>query len=135
MGTVLLELENSSSDLKNDLKDFFLDSVKEVEATIQKGKTKAVYLVFVPYVCLKNLQKVQKKILLDVEKKLNVKVLFIAKRTIQSKWVKSHRSQMRPRNRTLTAVHDGILEDMVLPGTIIGRRIRCRVDGSRFFKM
>lgn len=121
--------------MKNDLKDFFLDSVKEIEVTLQKGKTKNIYLVFVPYVCLRLLQKVQKKILLDVEKRLKVQVLFIAKRNIQSKWVKTHKSQMRPRNRTLTAVHDGILEDMVLPGTIIARRIRCRVDGSRFYKM
>ena len=135
MGTILLDLENSSSDLKTDLKDFFLDSVKEVEVVLQKGKTKNIYLVFVPYLCLKLLQKVHKKIALDIEKKLKTQVLFIAKRTIQSKWVKTHKSQMRPRNRTLTAVHEGILEDLILPGTIIAKRVRCRVDGSKFYKM
>ena len=42
---------------------------------------------------------------------------------------------MRPRNRTLTAVHEAILDDLVLPGVIIGKRIRCRIDGSKFFKI
>ena len=135
VGTILLDLENSSSELKTDLKDFYLDSVKEVEVTLSKGKTKNIYLVFVPFVCLKLLQKVHKKIVLDVEKKLKATVLFIAKRNIQSKWVKTHKSQMRPRSRTLTSVHEGILEDLVLPGVIIAKRVRCRVDGSKFYKI
>jgi len=135
VGVIIQELENSSSDLKTDLKDFYLDSVKEVEVVLSKGKTKNIYLIFVPFICLKLLQKVQKKILLDVEKKLKTQVLFIAKRNIQSKWVKTHKSQMRPRNRTLTAVHEGILEDLVMPGVITAKRIRCRIDGSRFYKM
>ena len=130
-----MDLENSSSELKTDLKDFYLDSVKEVEVTLSKGKTKNIYLVFVPFVCLKLLQKVHKKIVLDVEKKLKATVLFIAKRNIQSKWVKTHKSQMRPRSRTLTSVHEGILEDLVLPGVIIAKRVRCRVDGSKFYKI
>jgi len=135
VGTILLDLENSSSELKTDLKEFNLDSVKEVEVTLSKGKTKTIYLIFVPFVCLKLLQKVHKKIILDVEKKLKTSVLFIAKRNIQSKWVKTHKSQMKPRSRTLTAVHEGILDDLVLPGTIIAKRIRCRIDGSKFYKV
>jgi hypothetical protein len=31
--TVLLDLENSSSEFKKDLKNFYLDNVKEVEVT------------------------------------------------------------------------------------------------------
>jgi small subunit ribosomal protein S7e len=117
------------------LKDLLLDSVKEKEVILSKGKTKTVYLVYVPFVCLRALQSVQRKIIAEIEKKLKNTVLFLAKRTIQSKWVKPHKSQIRPRNRTLTAVHEAILDDLVLPGTIIGKRIRCRVDGSRFYKM
>lgn len=136
VGLVLLELENSSSEFKADLKDLFLDSVKEKEVTLSKSKTKTVYLVYVPFVCLRALQKVHRKIVAEVEKKLkNASVFFLAKRSIQSKWVKTHKSQIRPRNRTLTAVHEAILDDLVLPGTIIGKRIRCRVDGSKFYKM
>jgi len=61
--------------------------------------------------------------------------LIVLKRTIQSKWIKANRTQKRPRNRTLTAVYDAILEDLVLPANIIGKRIRHRLDGTRFIKV
>ncbi|KAL5668668.1 hypothetical protein ACJX0J_020889, partial [Zea mays] len=36
-----------------------------------------------------------------------------------------------PRSRTLTPVHDGILEDVVFPVEIMGKRIRYRLDGAK----
>jgi len=43
--------------------------------------------------------------------------------------------QKRPRSRTLVAVHEEILNDMVYPAEIVGKRIRIRLDGSRLFKI
>ena len=43
--------------------------------------------------------------------------------------------QKRPRSRTLTNVHDQILEDLVQPGEIIGKRTRVAVDGSKLLKV
>ncbi len=38
-------------------------------------------------------------------------------------------------SRTLTAVHDAILHDLVYPAEITGKRIRIKLDGSRLFKV
>lgn len=44
-------------------------------------------------------------------------------------------SVIRPRTRTLTAVHDGMLEDVVYPAEIVGKRVRYRLDGSKIIKV
>merc|ERR1712122_204726 len=43
--------------------------------------------------------------------------------------------QKRPRSRTLLAVHNSILDDLVYPAEIVGKRIKIRLDGSRLFKV
>jgi small subunit ribosomal protein S7e len=48
---------------------------------------------------------------------------------------RSNAKQPRPRSRTLTAVHDAILDDMVYPTEIVGKRLRQKVDGTKTLKV
>jgi small subunit ribosomal protein S7e len=38
-------------------------------------------------------------------------------------------------SRTLTSVYDAILEDLVFPAEIVGKRIRVKLDGSQLTKV
>lgn len=77
----------------------------------------------------------------ELEKKFSDRhVLFVASRRILPRPKRSNRSrtsqtQKRPRSRTLTAVHDAILTDLVYPVEIVGKRLRTREDGSKVLKV
>jgi small subunit ribosomal protein S7e len=108
---------------------------KVVEIPAGEKKEKKSLIVFVPYHHNKALQANYKKLAIELEKRLKTVVLFVSTRTIESRWIKFRKSQKRPDSRTLSAVYDAILDDLVLPGTIIGKNTRVRLDGSRFTKI
>lgn len=128
------DLETSGSELKPDLQELFITSAREIDLP---GSKKAV-VIFVPFRLLTKYHKIQTRLVRELEKKFSGKpVIIIAQRRILPRERKGRRlqSQKRPRSRTLTAVHDNILEDMVWPTEIVGKRIRYRVDGSRLLKV
>jgi small subunit ribosomal protein S7e len=77
----------------------------------------------------------------ELEKKFSDRhVLILASRRILPRPKRSNRSrtsqtQKRPRSRTLTAVHDAILSDLVFPVEIVGKRLRTKEDGSKVLKV
>ncbi|GAB6028927.1 40S ribosomal protein [Chamberlinius hualienensis] len=129
----LLDLE-LNSDLKAQLRELHLTGARELEV----GGKKAI-IIFVPVPQLRSYQKVQMRLVRELEKKFSGKhVVFIAQRRILPKptrKMKVKSKQKRPRSRTLTSVHDAILEDLVFPAEIVGKRIRIRLDGSRLVKV
>lgn len=72
----------------------------------------------------------------ELEKKFSDRhVVFVGQRRILGKPSRKNRNQQpRPYSRTLTAVHEGILEDLVFPSEITGKRTRVATDGSRLIK-
>lgn len=128
-----VELEVTSKDLSGDLRDLFITSVKEIECSANK---KAV-VIFVPYRLHKRFQKIQSRLIRELEKKFSGKhVCFVAQRTILSPQYQRQRpGQVRPRSRTLTSVHNNILEDIVYPTQIVGKRIRVRTDTTKLLKV
>ncbi len=64
--------------------------------------------------------------------------MIIAQRTILPKTANRKAVQkgaVRARSRTLTAVQDAILEDIVYPTEIVGKRIRYKTDGTKTLKV
>merc|ERR1711953_467077 len=106
----LLELE-MNSDLKQQLRELHVTAAKEVDV----GSGKRAIVIFVPVPQLKAYQKIQTRLVRELEKKFNGRhVVFIAQRRILPKPTKKSRNkqkQKRPRNRTLTSVHSAILDD------------------------
>jgi len=129
----LLDLE-MNSELKPHLRELQISGAKEIECVGKKA-----IVIYVPPPQLKAFQKLQTRIVRELEKKFSGKhVVFIAKRTILAKptrKLKSKNKQKRPRSRTLTAVHDAMLGDLVYPAEIVGKRTRIRLDGSRLIKV
>merc|ERR1719512_713745 len=81
-------------------------------------------------------KKIHARLIRELEKKFNKKhVIFVAQRTILDKNFKRKGLQDRPRSRTLTAVHESILEDLVGPTEIHGKRMRISVDGTKLMKV
>ncbi|XP_031474381.1 40S ribosomal protein S7 [Nymphaea colorata] len=127
----LFDLENTNQELKSDLKDLFINSAVQVDISSNR---KAV-VVHVPYRLRKAFRKIHVRLVRELEKKFSGKdVILIATRRILRP-PKKGSAVARPRSRTLTAVHEAILEDVVYPAEIVGKRIRYRLDGSKIMKV
>lgn len=87
----------------------------------------------------KAFQKIQTRLVRELEKKFSGKhVVFVGERKILPKPTRNTRNplkQKRPRSRTLTAVYDAILEDLVFPAEIVGKRVRVKLDGTQLVKV
>merc|ERR1712189_98857 len=133
IGEALLDLE-VNSDLKTQLRELYITGAKELDV----GDKKKCLIIFVPVPLLKQFQKIQVRLVRELEKKFSGKhVVIVAQRRILPKESKNSRNQkqLRPRNRTLTAVHESILEDLCFPAEIVGKRTRVKLDGSRLMKV
>ncbi|KAA8913042.1 ribosomal protein S7e [Sphaerosporella brunnea] len=129
----LFDLESSVSDLKSTLRPLQFASAKEIEV----GQGKKAIVIFVPVPLLQGFHKVQQRLTRELEKKFSDRhVVFVAQRRILPKPGRRSRvQQKRPRSRTLTAVHDAILSDLVYPTEIVGKRIRTKEDGHKIIKI
>ena len=120
----LTAFENSNKDIQKDLRMVYINSVEEVVYEDNDGSEKKYILIKIPYRSLQFYKKVQNQMIDHLENKFKWPVVVVTNRTIDSKRKISHASQKRPRSRTLKAVHQAILNDVVVPSSIVGRRAR-----------
>ncbi|TQS37510.1 hypothetical protein Golomagni_02012 [Golovinomyces magnicellulatus] len=108
---------------------------------IEINHGKKAIVIFVPVPSLQGFHRVQQRLTRELEKKFSERhVIILASRRILPRPKRSNRSrtsltQKRPRSRTLTAVHDAILNDLVYPVEIVGKRLRTKEDGSKVLKV
>merc|ERR1711920_587981 len=109
VATALYELETNVPDMRGALRPLQFMSAREIEV----GHGKKAIAIFVPVPLLGGWHRSQQRT------------------------TRSHTTlkQKRPRSRTLTAVHDAILTDLVYPVEIVGKRVRTREDGSKILKV
>jgi small subunit ribosomal protein S7e len=130
----LMNLEMTSTELKAPLRNVYITAAKEVDC----GNGRKAIVLYVPYKLLKSVNKVHQKLVRELEKKFSGRiVLIIGQRTILGKAYNRDQktSGPRPRSRTLTSVQDAILDDVVYPTEITGKRTRVKTDGKRIIKV
>jgi small subunit ribosomal protein S7e len=124
----------TSTDLKASLRDLYITAAKEVDL----GSSRKAILLYVPFKLRKMFNKIHVRLVRELEKKFSGRhVLIVAQRNILGKaYARDQKTKgPRPRSRTLTAVHEAILDDIVYPTEIVGKRTRCKVDGKRILKV
>ena len=124
----------SAVDIKSDLRDLYITAASQVK--VPGGKDSIV--IWVPFRLLQSYHKIQQRLVRELEKKFSGEhVVLVAQRTILGKsFSRSTKTNgPRPRSRTLTAVHDAILDDLVYPTEIVGKRTTCKVDGTKELKV
>jgi len=154
----LFDLENTNQELKSELKDLYINQAVYVLCFLAwkdfhygsltelspfsilcsqmdiSGNRKAV-VIYVPFRLRKAFRKIHLRLVRELEKKFSGKdVIFVATRRIMRPPKKGSAVQ-RPRNRTLTSVHEAMLEDVAYPAEIVGKRTRYRLDGTKIMKV
>merc|ERR1712110_1357374 len=120
------------SDIKSEVRDIYISGAKEMDV----GRNNKAVVVHFPFRVWKSVQKIQGRLVRELEKKFSKKhLVFIANRTILDKNFRRKGLKVRPRSRTLTSVHESIMEDIVGPTEIVGKRTRIGVDGSKLMKI
>jgi small subunit ribosomal protein S7e len=124
----------TSTELKASLRDLYITAAKEVDC----GAGRKAIVLYVPFKLLKSFNKIQTRLVRELEKKFSGRhVLIVGQRTILGKSFKRNQKTTGPlpRSRTLTAVQDAILDDIVYPTEIVGKRTRVKTDGKRIMKV
>eukprot|EP01065_Artemidia_motanka_P037851 TRINITY_DN46757_c0_g1_i1.p2 TRINITY_DN46757_c0_g1~~TRINITY_DN46757_c0_g1_i1.p2 ORF type:complete len:198 (+),score=84.43 TRINITY_DN46757_c0_g1_i1:73-666(+) len=126
---MLFDLEVNNRSMKSTLSTLHINSAK----TLEVSATKSACVISYPLRFIRKVHKIQKPLVQELEKKMTGKqVLLVASRKIARKSAGSKKVQ---RSRTMTAVHEAYLGDIVYPSDVCGRRVRQRVDGSKHLKV
>eukprot|EP01066_Platyproteum_vivax_P012925 Platyproteum_vivax@DN5878_c0_g1_i3.p1 len=132
---VLFEMEAAqTNELKQDLKGIYVTSAKKV--AVIDGHTEEAIIIFVPFKYWVNVKRIHGRLIRELEKKFSkTHIVLICQRQILPKDFRKYGHKCRSRTRTLTHVHENMLEDIVAPTEIVGKRLRVKTDSSQILKV
>jgi small subunit ribosomal protein S7e len=125
----LQDSQVSNDTIKTELRALHIVGAREIP--LEDGSS--AILVLVPFPQLSEYRKIQKILVDELEKKFSKHVVVVAQRTMLSPHCNRSNKHFgpRPRSRTLKNVQEAVLDDIVFPAEITGKRIRFKLDGSR----
>ena len=129
---VFARLQENDPNLRKELEDIKIENASEVAV----GVDKRCYLLQVNTSSNKSLQNAHGDIVKKLEEHFSTPVMIVPfrKRT-NGQIFKRFRGTKVPRDKTLTAVFDSYLEDLLYPATIVGKRVRYPKGKVRHFKV
>merc|ERR1711976_784039 len=134
-GQAVLDIQNNAEQsMKEQLMQLHMVGAKEFDV----GGRNTI-IISVPAPQLPAWRKLQVNLVRELEKKFSNKhVIIVGNRKIMAKEQKKATSkcykQKRPISRSVKHVHEAILEDIVFPATIMGKRIRYKTDQKSIIK-
>lgn len=126
LNEVAASAEEGSKKVFNNLK---IAGVSKIE---QSGMN--VYIITVPYKQVAAYHSVQTALVAELEKKLgDCQVVIVGKRRAFPKTCEKGRRyrSIRPNGRTLKAVNEALLDDVVFPTSIVGKRTHYDLKGGQ----
>jgi len=112
----------SPKEIKDSLRP--LRILKATELKVEGGK-KNLVIVTIPFGQRNEYRKVQSMLTERLEKRFASKhFVFVARRKILPKVNRDGSKAVRPRTMTITHAHEAILDDIVFPASIAGKRVR-----------
>lgn len=124
----ITEIASGSEEaIKKNLMKIKVASVKEV-----KGETK-VFIVTVPYKQIAVYRQISGYLVPELEKKMGGQVVVVGqRRAFPIKPEEGRRYRViRPVSRTLRAVNESLLEDVVYPTAIVGKQVHYNLKGKQ----
>ena len=121
VATALEKIKDSEKEHKAELDPLKIEHANE----IQMSEEQKCYLIQISTQNLAGFKKIHPLLTQKLEERLSSTVMIIpARKRVNGKEYRNYVSKKVPRDKTLTAVFDAYLDDILYPATIIGKRIR-----------
>ena len=130
---IIKDYANSNSELRDLLNQLTIQKVREYSLSENNKVVGKALLVYLPFNFHAKQPQAVVRLMSEIKKKKSVQVFMTASRTVIHP--RSGYKQKIPRNRTLSAVYECLLADLISPADILGKRIRHRMGGSRTLKV